>query len=120
LLSTGETFTFLCYFACLTWWSDRNIKLKVKLSLCLNKHHVMMMYLLLMKHHAMKYWGSGGIASHILNRGCRWRWVVSFTLRPLYLRGKSPRHPLDKLGGVLDPVWTLLPLPGIGPQSCNP
>jgi len=30
----------------------------------------------------------------------RWRWVVSFTLRPLYSRRKSPRCPLDKkLGG---------------------
>jgi len=29
-----------------------------------------------------------------------WRWVVSFTPRPLYRRGKSPRYPLDRrLGG---------------------
>jgi hypothetical protein len=29
-----------------------------------------------------------------------WRWVVSFTPRPLYPRGKSPWFPLDKrLGG---------------------
>jgi hypothetical protein len=36
---------------------------KVKLSLCLNKHHIMKMHLLIM-HHAMKtYWESGGIAS---------------------------------------------------------
>jgi len=23
----------------------------------------------------------------------RWRWVVSFTPRPIYPSGKSPRHP---------------------------
>jgi len=37
----------------------------------------------------MKIWRSGGIAPRILNLGNRWRWVVSFTLRPLYPRGKS-------------------------------
>jgi hypothetical protein len=31
--------------------------------------------------------------------GTRWRWVVSFTPRPFYPRGKSPSFPLDrKLG----------------------
>jgi hypothetical protein len=44
-----------------------------QLSLCLTKHHTM-----------KKYWGSGGIASHVLDLGTRWRWVVSFTPRPLY------------------------------------
>jgi hypothetical protein len=34
--------------------------------------------------------GSGGIAPRILNPGTRWRWVVSFTPRPLYPRSKSP------------------------------
>jgi hypothetical protein len=30
-----------------------------------------------------------------------YRWVVSFTPRPLYPRGKSPRYPLDRrLGGL--------------------
>jgi hypothetical protein len=30
----------------------------------------------------------------------RWRWVVSFTRRPLYPQGKSPWYPLDRrLGG---------------------
>jgi hypothetical protein len=39
------------------------------------------------KHHAMKtYWGSGCVAPRI-NFGARWRWVVSFTFRTLYLRG---------------------------------
>jgi len=45
----------------------------------------------LIMHHATKtYWGSGGIAPHILNLGNGWRWVFSFTERPLYFRGKIP------------------------------
>jgi hypothetical protein len=32
--------------------------------------------------------------------GTRWRWVVSFTPRPLYPQGKNPWYPLDmRLGG---------------------
>jgi hypothetical protein len=56
---------------------------------------------LLTEHHAMKaYWGSGGVASRILDLGTRWRWVVSFTTRLLYPQGKSPRYPLSRrLGG---------------------
>jgi len=40
------------------------------------------------------YWG-GGITPPILNFGTRWRWVVSFTSRPLYPLGKLPRSLLD-------------------------
>jgi hypothetical protein len=59
------------------------VKVKVKLSLCL------------IKHHAMKtYWG-GGIATRILDLGTRWRWVVSFTHLPPYPQGKSLWYPLD-------------------------
>jgi hypothetical protein len=56
--------------------------------------------LCLTKHHATKtYRGSGGIAPHILNLDTRWRWVVSFTTRPLNL-GERRRYALDKrLGG---------------------
>jgi hypothetical protein len=36
------------------------------------------------KYRALKtYWGSGGIAPCILDVGTRWKWVVSFTPRPL-------------------------------------
>jgi hypothetical protein len=42
------------------------------------------------------YWGSGVIAQRILDLGTRWRWVVSFTPRPLYLQRKSPWYPLDR------------------------
>jgi len=31
------------------------------------------------------------LATHILNRGCRWRWVVKFTTQPLCpLEKESP------------------------------
>jgi len=40
--------------------------------------------LFLTEHHAMKVcWGSGGIVPHIFYLRSRWRWVVSFTSRPL-------------------------------------
>jgi hypothetical protein len=62
------------------------IKVKmVKLSLCLTMHHAM-----------KTYWGSGGIAPSILDLGTRWRWVVSFTTRPLYPQEKSLCFPLDR------------------------
>jgi hypothetical protein len=35
-------------------------------------------------------WGSGCIDPHILDLGVRWRWVVSFTPRPLYPQGNIP------------------------------
>jgi hypothetical protein len=54
----------------------------------------------LTQHHAAKrHWRSGGIAPDILDLGTRWRWVVSFTTRPLYPQGKSPRYPLGGLQG---------------------
>jgi hypothetical protein len=51
---------------------------KVNLSLCLTKHHAM-----------KTYWGSGGIASRILDLGTVRRRVVSFMPRPLYPQGRS-------------------------------
>jgi len=54
----------------------------IKLSLCLNKHYAM-----------KTYRRSGGIAPRIDFR-TTWRWVVSFTIRPLYPQGKSPRYSL--------------------------
>jgi hypothetical protein len=38
-------------------------------------------------------------SSTILNLETRWRWVISFTSQPLFLRGKSLRYPFDRLGG---------------------
>jgi hypothetical protein len=56
---------------------------------------------LLTKHHATKaYWGNGGIVPRILDLGTRWRWVFSFTARPLYPKEKRSWYPLDRrLGG---------------------
>jgi len=42
------------------------------------------------------YWVSGIIAPRILDLSTRWRWVVSFTPRPLYPQGKSSRYPLHR------------------------
>jgi hypothetical protein len=47
------------------------------------------------KHHATK------IAPCILNLGTRWRWVVSFTILPLYPQGKSPG--IHGIGGWVGP-----------------
>jgi len=42
----------------------------------------------------------GGIAPRILNLDTKWRWVVTFTPRPLYSQEKRPRYPLyRRLGG---------------------
>jgi len=53
-------------------WTHVLDEVKVKLSLCLTKHH------------AMKTWWSGGITPCILNIGSRGRRVVSFMTQPLY------------------------------------
>jgi hypothetical protein len=46
------------------------------------------------------YGGIRRIAPRIIDLGTRWRWVVSFTPRPLYSQGKNPWYPLDRrLGG---------------------
>jgi hypothetical protein len=45
--------------------------------------------------------GSGGIASHILELGTRWRWVVSFIPRPLYPRERAPGN--HWIGGWVGP-----------------
>jgi hypothetical protein len=40
-----------------------------------------------------------GIAPRILDLGTRWRWVVSFTSRPLYPQGKRLWYPFDRMLG---------------------
>jgi len=40
-------------------------------------------------------WWSGGTRSFSLNVGTSWRWVVSFTLWPLYFQGKKPLVPVE-------------------------
>jgi hypothetical protein len=69
--------------------STIKLKVKVKLSPCLTKHHAM-----------KTYWGSGSIVPLILDLGTRWRQVVSFMPRLPYPQGKSPWYLLDsRLGG---------------------
>jgi hypothetical protein len=41
----------------------------------------------------MGRWRHGSI---IVDLDTNWSWVVSYTPRPLYLRGKWPRYPLDR------------------------
>jgi hypothetical protein len=49
----------------------------------------------------MKTCGEWRYSSTILDLGTRCRWVVNFTPRPLYPRGKRPRCPLYmRLGGL--------------------
>jgi hypothetical protein len=48
------------------------------------------------EHHAIMVYGGGGIAPRILDLGTRWKWVVSFTPRPLYPQGKSSWYSLDR------------------------
>jgi hypothetical protein len=65
-------------------------------------------------------------SSTILNLGTRWRWVLSFTPRPLYPWVKSPRYPFNmRLGepqsqsGCSGVEKNLLPLPGIKPRPSS-
>jgi hypothetical protein len=81
---------------------------KAKLSLCLT-----------IKHYAMKtFGGSWCIEPRFLDLGTRWRWVVSFTPRPLYLWGKSHQYPsVRRLGGPQSwsgnmETWKFLPPTG--------
>jgi hypothetical protein len=47
-----------------------------------------------------------GIATLILNLGCRWSWMVNLTLRPLYTRARTPVGVELEAGWAPDPVWT--------------
>jgi hypothetical protein len=74
-------------------------------------------------------WGSRYIDPHFLDLGTSWRWMVSFTLRPLYPWEENPRYLLDRrLGGpqsrsrrcgeekILDPTGILT----LTPRSFRP
>jgi hypothetical protein len=51
--------------------ANETVKVKVKLSLCLTKHHAM-----------ETYWGAEVELHAIFDLGTRWRWMISFTPRP--------------------------------------
>jgi len=72
----------------LIFWQKKKklnrVKLKVKLSLCLTKHHATKRYYLLKQ--GPRYedvWRSEDITTCIINLSTRWRVVVSFTPWPL-------------------------------------
>jgi hypothetical protein len=58
-------------------------------------------------YHAMKTnWESGGTVSCFLKLSARWRWMVSFTPRPLY-SGEEPQVSVgQKAGWTPEQVWT--------------
>jgi hypothetical protein len=70
--------------------------------------------------------GQWRYSSTFLDLGTIWRWVVSFTPLPLYLRGKGLQYPLDRrLGGAQILSRRCgeeknLALPGIEPRPCSP
>jgi hypothetical protein len=72
------------------------------------------------------YLECGGIAPRILDLGTRWRWVVSFTPRPLCPQKKSPSYPLEWVGGPQsrsgsgDEEKNSQPLPELEPQIIQP
>jgi hypothetical protein len=51
-------------------------------------------------------WGSGCRDPSFLNLCTNWRWVVSFTPRPLYPRGKSHSNHWIRVGWTPEPIWT--------------
>jgi len=55
---------------------------------------------------------NGGTAHRVLTLRTRWSWVVSFTHRRLYPRGKIPRYPVYKMLNLRE----VLALPGIEPR----
>jgi hypothetical protein len=42
------------------------------------------------------YWGMEVYLHAFFDLGCRWKYVDSFTPRPLYPQGKSPFYQLDR------------------------
>jgi hypothetical protein len=70
------------------------------------------------------YWGIRGIIPRIFDIDTTWRWVVSFTPRPLYCQRKSPRCPLcGRLSGPRNRSGSggeeknSQPLPGVSKRS---
>ena len=54
----------------------------------------------------MKACKGSGFTVPLINLGTRWGWVVSITLRSLYLRGRPPGDQVNKhLDGTLSRFW---------------
>jgi hypothetical protein len=67
----------------------------VKLSLCLTNSAL--------RHEGA--WMSGCVEPHFLDLGINCRWVVSFTPRPLYPRGKNRYPKKQEAGWAPEPFW---------------
>jgi hypothetical protein len=70
--------------------------------------------------------GEWGHSSTFVELGTRW-WMISFTSRPFYPRGKSRRYPLDRRRGgaqsrseLCGEQKNLMTLPEIEPRSSSP
>jgi hypothetical protein len=78
-------------------WGKQSYYKKVKLSLCLTTKGP--------RHEGV--WGSRYADSYFIDLGTSWRWVVSFTPRPLSPPGKKPPVPIRKEAGwAPEPVRT--------------
>jgi hypothetical protein len=78
--------------------------MQVKFSLRLTKYYAMMYTVLIQTSLHEDVWGSGGIASHILNLSTRWWWVVCFTsCTPLIGGWMGPWLSLDTVANIKYP-----------------
>jgi hypothetical protein len=78
------------------WWREKfpvPAGKKIKMVLCITKHHVMKRILCL--NHAIMTSGSGGTAPRIFKLSTRWKWVFSFTAQTLGPLGRTARFMLD-------------------------
>jgi hypothetical protein len=109
------------------WWSGKDLEGNVRvLTEALSPHFAGVTREDKVASVLWKHMGEYGYSSSILDLVIRWRWVVSFRPLPLYLRGKSPRYPLDRrLRGPQSPPKRCeeeknLALPGIEPGPSSP
>jgi hypothetical protein len=76
----------------------------------------------IIKHHAMKTWGSEGTVPPFLTSALHGGWMVGFTPRPLCRQGKSSQYPV---GGPQSWYWrygaekSFLSLPTIEPRPSS-
>lgn len=86
--------------------------------------HIHSLHLHVKSAHAMKAsMGTKFTVPHVLNLSTRWRWVISFTPRPLYPRKRRAGPIHYEVGWAPETAWTclrrknLLPLAGFEPGT---